>query len=68
MRKLPDVVVRKRKRIYTQSEIASQLGVSERTVQRLERCPVPSRVLRYLDLIGYQVAFYPRRKDKTDEG
>ena len=67
MRSMTQAVRRKRARLYTQEELARILGVSARTIIRLEKAPIPERVLRYLDLIGYQVAFYPRRGDAVDD-
>jgi len=55
-------VIRKRKRLYTQSEIASALGVSVSTIKRIEARPLDPLLTRYLSLVGYNVAFYPVRK------
>lgn len=61
---LPQRVKRKRARLFTQYEAAKALGVSRSTLQRLEACPLDPLLVRYLDLIGYNVAFYPVRKER----
>jgi len=59
---LPARVIRKRKRLYTMNQLASALGVDVTTVYRMERKPISPLLRRYLSLVGYQEAFYPRRK------
>lgn len=59
---------RRRAALYTQVEAAALLGISRRTLQRIEADPLPAILTRYLDLIGYRVAFYPRRNRKTLDG
>ena len=61
-RKLPGRVKRKRARLFTQAECAKALGISRSTLQRIEARPLPDDLVRYLDLVGYQVGFYPVRK------
>jgi len=63
-RRLPSRVVRKRSRLYSQAEMARALGVHRNTVGNLEASPLPDLLVRYLDLIGYNVAFYPVRKGR----
>ena len=53
-------VIRKRKRIGSQAEVAAMLGVSRYTISRLELDPLPPLLLRYLALVGYNVSFYPK--------
>jgi DNA-binding XRE family transcriptional regulator len=61
-RRMDKRVIAKRKRLYTQHELAKVLGVHHKTVANLERSPVPSLLLEYLRAVGYVVAFYPVRK------
>jgi DNA-binding XRE family transcriptional regulator len=62
-RSLPGRVKRKRARLFgTQAECGKALGVSRSTIQRLESRPLPDDLMRYLDLLGYNVGFYPVRK------
>jgi len=55
-------VVRKRRRSFTVKQLAKELGVSVRTVYRMEERPLSPTLERYLSLLGYQVAYYPRWK------
>ena len=62
--RLPGRVVRKRKRLFTQQELARELGVHRNTLSALERSPLPPLLVRYLRTVGYNVAFYPVRKGR----
>jgi len=69
--KLPEAIHRKRKRLYTASELAGVLGVSKSTVERIERdCDsVHPRVLRaYLALLGWRVRISPKDRRTQEEG
>lgn len=51
---------RARARQYTQQEAAELLGVSRSTVHRMERRFLTPLQRAYLNLIGYEVGYYPR--------
>lgn len=59
---LPARVISKRRRMYTVPQLAERLGVDPSTVYRLEADPLADLLTRYLAAVGYQAAFYPRRK------
>lgn len=48
--------------MYTVPQLAERLGVDPSTVYRLEADPLADLLTRYLAAVGYQAAFYPRRK------
>ena len=59
---LPARVINKRRRTFTVPQLAERLGVDPSTVYRLEADPLADLLTRYLSAVGYQAAFYPRRK------
>lgn len=61
-RKLPKRVLAKRRRLYSAAELALILGCCENTVYNLEARPIPDLLTKYMNAIGYNVAFYPVRK------
>jgi hypothetical protein len=61
-------LTRRRSSLFTQAEVARQLGCSVRTVQLLERSFLTERQRKYLALVGYQVGFYPIRKYRQEGG
>ena len=57
-------VKRRARSLYTVKQLATLLGVDESTVRRMEARPLSPLLSRYLSLVGYHAAFYPRRKAK----
>lgn len=55
-------VIGKRRRLYSQSEMGRVLGVSAKTVGRIEKRPFDPLLLAYLAAIGYRVTLNPKRK------
>lgn len=55
-------MTRKRKRLYTQDELATLLGCTRSTIARLERSFLTDRQRAYLNAVGYCVGYYPARK------
>lgn len=63
---LPAPVKRKRSKLYTIPEVASILGVSPRTISRLEADPLrvdADTLVSYLTLLGWRVGVFPRIKE-----
>lgn len=63
---LPDPVIRKRCRLYTQAEIGAVLGVCRHTIMALERDPLsvhPSKLMAYLSVLGWRLGVYPVNKE-----
>ena len=60
--RMPERVRRKRARLYTQVELARELGCARSTLQLLEADPLPPLLLAYLRAVGYRVTFNPVRK------
>ena len=54
-------MIRTRKRLFTQAELAASLGCSTGTVKRLERSFLTDRQRAYLNAVGYSVGYYPKR-------
>ena len=59
--RLPARAIRKRKRLFTQAELAARLGVHERTVRALEAKPFSDLFMAYVQEIGYGVILCPQR-------
>jgi hypothetical protein len=69
MRKMPPKLVQRRERILgTPDEAAATLGLSLDQLETVERTPVPQPTLDYLNAIGWQITFYPRRKPRKAKG
>lgn len=66
---MPEPVIRKRSRLYTQREMAKILGVGRWSVQTIEADPLranPDTLVRYLALLGWRVGFYPRVREEGE--
>lgn len=64
---MPQPALRKRRRMYTQSEIGRALGVSRNTVGRMEKdvSTVSLTTLsRYLALIGWRIRIGPKVRER----
>lgn len=55
-------MIRRRKALYSQQEVAGLMGVSVGTVSRLEESFLSPEQRAYLNVVGYEIGFYPRRK------
>jgi len=55
---------RKATRLYTRAQMASLLGCSVSTYDRLRRQFLSKRQQAYLLAVGYNAAYYPQRKGK----
>jgi len=60
---IPAHVKRRRRSVLgTQKDAAAYLGVHPSTITRLEQCAIDGLLLAYLNTLGYNVTFHPRRK------
>ena len=58
-------MTRRRRVLYTQAALADVLGCSTGTIKRLERRFLTPRQRAYLDAVGYEIGYYPKRKGKA---
>jgi len=66
MRRMDKRVIRKRSYLWTLPDLAQRLGCTEADILELEERPMSELLLRYLAAVGYQPAFYPRRRMPVD--
>jgi len=64
LRHMDNRLTRRRRSLFTQSQLATLLGCSTGTVKNMERSFLTDRQRDYLNAVGYSIAFYPRRKAK----
>lgn len=60
-------LLNKRKRLYTQHQLAALLGCSPTTIVAMEKSFLTKRQRAYLDACGYTVGFYPLRKEAREK-
>ena len=57
-------LTRRREMLYTLEEVASELGCSVREVEELEESFLSPLQKAYLNLLRYDIGFYPHRKKR----
>ena len=57
-------LTRRREMLYTREEVASELGCSVQEVEELEESFLSPLQKSYLNLLRYDIGFYPHRKKR----